>query len=180
MRSVVDIDQNKLRLLLLEQQGQTITYGEVAKRLGFEWDQSVRGRLVAALDHLAYEDRIDGQALLSALVVTKATGLPGPGFFEKFFPEARTDDDRAATYERELHRLRSEAEQGVGLKLSFRVVQENRCLVYELEPSGPLRGQIPPVRVADPEVGRPLPESLPAAFARMLELLRRAGKHIPG
>lgn len=91
-------DLEELRQLLIDRQGRPITYGDVAKSLGHEWGLPIMGSLFGALTVLGEEDRSCGQPLLCALVVNKATRLPGPGFFEKFFPHAQTRSARAALH----------------------------------------------------------------------------------
>ncbi|WP_158815719.1 hypothetical protein [Methylocapsa sp. S129] len=65
------------------QAGKTISYGDLAQRLGLKPPQTIH-RLTQALERLMEEDAAAGRPMLAALCVSKTRpGLPGPGFFLK-------------------------------------------------------------------------------------------------
>lgn len=94
--SGVGFDAAELRGLLIgtARLGGLLTYGEVVRLLGEPWSPKARTALFDALDCVGEENRRRKEPLLAALVVTKATGLPGPGFFRKWLPQAEHDANR--------------------------------------------------------------------------------------
>ena len=76
---VVDVD--RLRALLIARKGVPITYGEVARAFGKPWTQGFGTSLAGALAALGRENRQRNEAQLMALVVNKAKGHPGLGFY---------------------------------------------------------------------------------------------------
>ena len=63
--------------------GETISYGDLAQRLGLKPPQTIH-RLTQALERLMEEDAAAGRPLLAALCTSKTRpGLPAPGFFVK-------------------------------------------------------------------------------------------------
>ena len=62
----------------------TITYGELARRVGLPPQRHVfTRRLPQLLERVNVEEAADGWPLLGALVVRVADGLPGAGFFRQ-------------------------------------------------------------------------------------------------
>jgi hypothetical protein len=77
--------------------GATITYGDLARRLGLTPPHSIH-RLTEALERQMEEDAAAGRPLLAALCTSKARrGLPGPGFFLKAQTLGRFSGDPAGT-----------------------------------------------------------------------------------
>jgi hypothetical protein len=75
----------RLRKALTDQAkvGKTISYGDMARRLGLQPPHTIH-RLTEALERLMEDDAAAGRPLLAALCTGKARpGLPGPGFFLK-------------------------------------------------------------------------------------------------
>ncbi|WP_103333725.1 hypothetical protein [Pseudotabrizicola formosa] len=90
------------RLASLAAAGQTITYGQLARDLGWRM-----GQLTAALEALMETDARNGQPLRAALCEARlSAGLPARGFFDKAAelgfaigdPAAFTAQHRAALY----------------------------------------------------------------------------------
>lgn len=103
-RAKVSFDCDALRLLLVQtaRERRKMTYGEVGQHFGYpSWTQGHTVALVSAMNKLAADNRRTGEPLLMALVVSKSTGLPGPGFYEST-PGAGTTVER---HEREVERV---------------------------------------------------------------------------
>ena len=74
-----DLETLSAQLMDLAAQGKTVTYGALAKSLG--WRVAV---LTAALEALMEEDAAQGRPFRAAVLEAKLTpGLPAPGFFQK-------------------------------------------------------------------------------------------------
>lgn len=73
----------ELRALLipLAIAGQTISYGEVARRVGQPWSRAFSSTLTRALKEVDRANKLAGEPSLMSLVVNRETGLPGIGFF---------------------------------------------------------------------------------------------------
>lgn len=91
------------RLALLAAHGKTITYGALARDLGWRVAE-----LTAALERLMEEDAAAGRPQRAAVMEGRlSNGLPAPGFFRKLAELGLTPAD-PATYIRETRaRLRS-------------------------------------------------------------------------
>jgi hypothetical protein len=61
--------------------GATVTYQELARRASFPGPHAIH-RLTLLLEAMAQEDHVAGRPLLAALAVSRATGIPGRGFFQ--------------------------------------------------------------------------------------------------
>ena len=80
-----------VRALLIEEatHGRTITYTDLAALAGLPWshknpqDRKLLGKLLGEISHQEY---LRGRPMLTAIVVRKGQGMPGPGFwgFEGF------------------------------------------------------------------------------------------------
>lgn len=84
----------------------TITYGEIAPLLGLNTRLSCdRTRLMRVLHSVCGGEKDCGMPLLGAVVVAKATGIPGKGFFA-FSRELGfyADSDNTGEAAREYHR----------------------------------------------------------------------------
>jgi len=57
-----------------------ITYRDLALRAGVQPPHTIH-KTTTALEQMVVEDHEAGRPLLAALVVSKATGIPAPGFF---------------------------------------------------------------------------------------------------
>ena len=76
--------EDPLRRALVEvaRAGGTITYRDLAARIGLAGPHRIR-RLTVALEDLVREDHAAGRPLLAAVAVGRARGgIPGPGFFQ--------------------------------------------------------------------------------------------------
>lgn len=80
----IQFDRAELRDLLIDcaRRQRTITYGEVAARNRVAWSQGASVALVSALNDIDRVNRLAGEPRLMALVVSKSSGMPGPGFFK--------------------------------------------------------------------------------------------------
>jgi hypothetical protein len=94
------------RLADLAAQGQTITYGELARGLGLSGLGTIR-QLTDALEALMAIDKAAGQPFRAALCCARLSdGLPAPGFFDTARrlgcrigdPAAFVADERAALF----------------------------------------------------------------------------------
>ena len=79
------LSAEELRALLipLAIAGQTISYGEVAKRVGQPWRRAFSSTLTRALKEVDEISKSAGGPSLMCLVVNRETGLPGDGFLLK-------------------------------------------------------------------------------------------------
>ncbi|MEY4983052.1 MAG: hypothetical protein RIR62_1318 [Pseudomonadota bacterium] len=94
------------RLALLAAQGQTVTYGQLARDLGWRMAD-----LTAALEALMTQDAAAGRPLRAALLKGRlAGGLPARGFFDKA-AELGFDVADAAAFTQD-HRARLWGNQG--------------------------------------------------------------------
>ncbi len=80
------VDPSELRAMLIDvaRTGSPIAYGEVANRFGHKWSLVFSTSLARALDAVAIENERLGEPLLACLVVSRETGCPGQGFYNKF------------------------------------------------------------------------------------------------
>ena len=98
--------QTDIRPILEEaaRSGGLLTYQELAQRAGFPPPHTIH-KTTTALEALMAEDHAAGRPLLAALVVSKATGVPAPGFFGCLTTLGRYfGDDRGAQAERHWRR----------------------------------------------------------------------------
>lgn len=65
-------------LIALAKARQTITYSELARQLGIHHRHPA---FMQILGEICREEEAEGRGMLCALVVAKATGIPGGGFF---------------------------------------------------------------------------------------------------
>ncbi len=80
------------RLAALAASGETITYGALARDLGWRV-----GELTAALERLMEADAASGSPQRAALLEARlGNGMPAPGFFLKLAELGCTPDDPAA------------------------------------------------------------------------------------
>ena len=99
---LVVFDAAELRGLLIgtARCGGLLTYGEVVRSLlGESWSAQAGTALFKALDSVGAENQRRGEPLLPALVVSRKTGVPGPGFFTKWLPGAKDDPSRRDAHE---------------------------------------------------------------------------------
>lgn len=68
-------------LIACARAGETVTYRTLALRVGLPGPQVIH-RLTGLLETLVREDHAAGRPLLAALAVSRATGIPGRGFFQ--------------------------------------------------------------------------------------------------
>lgn len=61
--------------------GETVTYQDLARRTAFPGPHSIH-RLTLLLEAMVREDHAAGRPLLAALAVSRASGIPGRGFFQ--------------------------------------------------------------------------------------------------
>ena len=90
----------ELRALLipLAVAGQTISYGEVAKRVGQPWSRAFSSTLMRALKEVDRINKSAGEPSLMSLVVNRETGLPGGGFFDQIEETAASAAARRAVH----------------------------------------------------------------------------------
>ncbi len=96
----VNEDSQKARHLLdeLAKVGRTITYREMAQRLGLSGPKQI-ARLSSILEDVMSEDVEKGRPLRAALVVSRLTPhLPRPGFFAHARRLGVLSDEDPATY----------------------------------------------------------------------------------
>lgn len=97
----VSFDEAALRARLVQaaRAHTTVEYGDVARAFGFRWSQGTLSALTATLRLLGEANRRRGEPQLMALVVNKAEGLPGQGYFRTIGADISSASDQ-----RELHR----------------------------------------------------------------------------
>lgn len=98
----------RLRLALRDcaAAGEAVTYQELARRTEFPGPHSIH-RLTLLLEAMVREDHAAGRPLLAALAVSRASGIPGRGFFQLLAELGRYDGpdrgpEAAAHHAREL------------------------------------------------------------------------------
>lgn len=106
MKNYSPKDAIRARALLVEVASErgTITYSELAQRLGFQWnhrnpnDRRLIGEL---LGEVSLQEYVRGRPLLTAVVLRKGGDMPGPGFRGLLdFPES---DEFCVTEIRRVH-----------------------------------------------------------------------------
>jgi len=70
--------------------GQTVTYQELARRTAIPGPHTIH-RLTLLLEDMVREDHAAGRPLLAALAVSRASGIPGRGFFQLLAELGRYD-----------------------------------------------------------------------------------------
>lgn len=70
--------------------GETVTYQELARRTQFPGPHSIH-RLTLLLEAMVREDHAAGRPLLAALAVSRASRIPGRGFFQLLAELGRYD-----------------------------------------------------------------------------------------
>lgn len=70
---------------------ESITYGELSKRLSFEINPRNIERLLGVVSFACKEN---GLPLVSVMVVNKETQMPGDVFYKAYFPGLKTKDER--------------------------------------------------------------------------------------
>jgi hypothetical protein len=96
------------RLIRAAQGGELVYYSELAKLLGIDMDNPHFGVQVGrVLDEINQDEVADGRPMLSAIVVSKDTMLPGKGFFTLGQQLRRTlrDNDEISCALREMKRI---------------------------------------------------------------------------
>lgn len=83
----------------------TVTYGEVARQFGFPWSQGTQSALVATLMRIGEENRRRGEPQLMALVVNKAHGRPGQGYFQAVGLGASPQSEQRSQHAREVEEV---------------------------------------------------------------------------
>ncbi|MDR9394756.1 MAG: DUF6522 family protein [Roseovarius sp.] len=68
-------------LMMLPPDRRPVTYGQLARAMGFYLPGAVR-RITAALEATMHEDAAARRPFVASLVVARGTGLPGRGFFD--------------------------------------------------------------------------------------------------
>ena len=82
------------RLVKAARAGEFVFNGELAKMLGIDMDNPHFGALVGkVLDRINEDEAAAGRPMISAIVVSKDTMLPGAGFFKLGQEQHRTDPD---------------------------------------------------------------------------------------
>lgn len=92
------LDLQRLRDLLIARKGVPITYGEVAHAFGKPWTQGFGTTLAGALAALGRDNRRRNEPQLMALVVNKAKGQPGPGFYTELGLSGVSLEDQLAAH----------------------------------------------------------------------------------
>jgi hypothetical protein len=77
----VDDQAVRDRLVVAARNRQLIFYGELAKLIGIDTDNPHAAQVGKVLDRSNQDEVANGRPMLSALVVSKDTMLPGRGFF---------------------------------------------------------------------------------------------------
>ena len=81
-QAVLMLDKLEQILIDVARKCGTITYRELAQRLGLQPPHTIR-QLTEALEHLMAEDAAAARPFIAAMVISKARGgLPAPGFFD--------------------------------------------------------------------------------------------------
>ena len=108
-RARIVFDPTLLRYCLVQaaRAGGMLTYGEVARRFGIRWSQGASAALVSALERIAEENRRQHEPLLMSLVVSKASGMPGRGFFLTTGSGSLAESDRRARHQEHLRQVRA-------------------------------------------------------------------------
>lgn len=75
------IAQLRPALIACAAAGETVTYRDLAERVAFPGPHTIH-RLTLLLETMVREDHAQGRPLLAALAVSRATGIPGRGFFQ--------------------------------------------------------------------------------------------------
>jgi hypothetical protein len=86
----------------------TITYGEVAARMSAIIAHPGSYVFQAILRDMCREEETAGRGMLCAVVVLKATGIPGAGFFKAIVQRRDDCSDPIACWQAELERLYDE------------------------------------------------------------------------
>ena len=82
--------QLRLALCASAAAGETVTYQELARRADVPGPQVIH-RLTLLLEAMVREDHAAGRPLLAALAVSRASGIPGRGFFQLLAELGRYD-----------------------------------------------------------------------------------------
>ena len=94
-------------IVKVAQNGDVITYSEAARRAGIDtnldgWNWRIRD----TLDTISRREHSNGRPLLSGVVINKATGMPGAGFFKLAKDLSLYDGgDDLEYWSKELHRV---------------------------------------------------------------------------
>ncbi len=83
----------------------TITYGELAAQLRTIAPHPGSYVFQAILRDLCFAEEAAGRGMICALVVAKATGIPGQGFFKAMIRNGRDCADPQACWQAECERL---------------------------------------------------------------------------
>ena len=82
------------RLIAAARAGEFVHYAELAKMLGIDLDNPHFGALVGkVLGQISGDEVVQGRPLLSAIVVSKDTMLPGRGFYNLGRELRQTDNE---------------------------------------------------------------------------------------
>ena len=106
-RGRIHFDDTALRQCLVRaaRARRTVTYGEVARQFGFPWSQGTQSALVGTLMRIGEENRRRGEPQLMALVVNKAHGRPGQGYFQAVGLGASPRSEQRSQHAREVEEV---------------------------------------------------------------------------
>ena len=83
----------------------TLEYGDVAREFGFRWSQGALSALTGTLRLIGEANRRRGEPQLMALVVKKAEGIPGGGYFRTMGTDVSSPSDQHDLHRAELERV---------------------------------------------------------------------------
>jgi hypothetical protein len=90
----------------------SITYGDLAQGLDYRHATHPRSpRFYAALTEVSEACKQAGLPCLPAIVCAAQTKRPSAGYYKVAHPRAQTDDARVSAWQRELARVRCEADR---------------------------------------------------------------------
>jgi len=69
------------KLKELARKGKRITYGEIGQMMGLAGGQAMAREVGKLLDDINRDEHNKGRPMISAVVVSKQCGTPGPGFY---------------------------------------------------------------------------------------------------
>jgi hypothetical protein len=101
-------------LIQLARARQTITYGELAAEMRAASIHPYSYAMTNMLDELGRDNEAEGKPTLATLVVRKADGRPGPGFFRKQVAQGATAPDLEAFWQAQFERVCVEWDDQLG------------------------------------------------------------------
>lgn len=75
-------DEVYAKLKEVARNGKRITYGEIGQIMGLSGGQSMARKVGKLLDTINCHEQNKSRPMISAVVVSKRCGTPGPGFYE--------------------------------------------------------------------------------------------------